>query len=265
MPSYEKSTPIELGAAGTWMHPQARMRDNWRREMRKNLLVTAAATAVIASTAFAMAQSPPGPDGQPKGTIHSQGAQPTGASGGAMKPAHPNANPAPSGSAQMQQQPGTPEQQKSGQAPMDREHVGQDQERKDQRRVGQEPSSAQGNEQGAVDQQGAQGANAKPNGSTTEYAAQGSGSSSASVKLSEEQRTKIQRIIVQNKSVARVDNPEFSVTLGTRVPKDVHITILPEEIVSIVPEYRGFDYILVGEEILIIDPVSLEIVDIIPA
>jgi Protein of unknown function (DUF1236) len=235
--------------------------------MRKNLLATAAATAVIASTSFAMAQTPPGPEGQPnKGAIHSQGAQPKGASGGANGPAHQNANPAPTGSAQMQQQPGTPEQQKSAQAPMDREHIGQGQERKDQRRVGQEPPAAQGNEQGAVDQHGAQqGANAKSNGSNTEHAAQGGGSAGASVKLSEEQRTRIQRIIVHNKNVARVDKPDFSVTLGARIPKDVHITVLPEEIVSIVPEYRSFDYILVGDEILIIDPVSLEIVDIIPA
>jgi hypothetical protein len=35
--------------------------------------------------------------------------------------------------------------------------------------------------------------------------------------------------------------------------------------VSIVPEYRGFDYILVGASILIVDPVTLEIVGVIPA
>jgi hypothetical protein len=35
--------------------------------------------------------------------------------------------------------------------------------------------------------------------------------------------------------------------------------------VSIVPEYRGFDYILVGDSILIVDPVTLEIVAVIPA
>jgi hypothetical protein len=35
--------------------------------------------------------------------------------------------------------------------------------------------------------------------------------------------------------------------------------------VSIVPEYRGFDYTLVGDSILIVDPVTLEIVAVIPA
>jgi hypothetical protein len=32
-----------------------------------------------------------------------------------------------------------------------------------------------------------------------------------------------------------------------------------------VPEYRGFDYVLVGDQLLIIDPHTLEIVYILPA
>jgi Protein of unknown function (DUF1236) len=43
------------------------------------------------------------------------------------------------------------------------------------------------------------------------------------------------------------------------------IVVLPEEIVRIVPEYRGYEYFLVGDEIVIIDPSTLEIVAIIPA
>jgi hypothetical protein len=57
----------------------------------------------------------------------------------------------------------------------------------------------------------------------------------------------------------------FDITAGARVPRDVHVAVLPEDIVSIVPEYRGFDYILVGDSILIVDPVTLEIVAVIPA
>jgi hypothetical protein len=34
--------------------------------------------------------------------------------------------------------------------------------------------------------------------------------------------------------------------------------------VSIVPEYRGFKYIIVGDDLLILDPVTLEIVAVIP-
>jgi Protein of unknown function (DUF1236) len=45
----------------------------------------------------------------------------------------------------------------------------------------------------------------------------------------------------------------------------VHFVVLPEEIVRIVPQYRGFDYFLVEDEIVIVDPRTLEIVAIIPA
>jgi hypothetical protein len=41
--------------------------------------------------------------------------------------------------------------------------------------------------------------------------------------------------------------------------------VLPPEIVEIVPEYQGFDYVMVGDEILIVDPGSLQIIAVIPA
>jgi len=87
----------------------------------------------------------------------------------------------------------------------------------------------------------------------------------ASVQLSEEQRTKIKDVIVRDRNVARVNSPSFSVSVGARVPRDVHVTVLPPEVVRIVPEYRGFDYVLVGDQLLIIDPDTMEIVAILPA
>jgi hypothetical protein len=41
--------------------------------------------------------------------------------------------------------------------------------------------------------------------------------------------------------------------------------VLPAEVVTIVPEYRGFNYVVVGDQLLIIDPNTLEIVAILPA
>jgi hypothetical protein len=38
---------------------------------------------------------------------------------------------------------------------------------------------------------------------------------------------------------------------------------LPPDVVQIVPQYEGFDYVVVGEQILIIDPNSMEIVAVI--
>jgi hypothetical protein len=87
----------------------------------------------------------------------------------------------------------------------------------------------------------------------------------ASVQLSEDQRVKIKDVIVRDRNVARINSASFSVSVGARVPRDVHVTVLPPEVVRIVPEYRGYEYVLVGDQLLIIDPDTMEIVAILPA
>jgi hypothetical protein len=49
------------------------------------------------------------------------------------------------------------------------------------------------------------------------------------------------------------------------VPESVHFYPLPVEVIAIYPEWRGYDYILVGSEILVIDPRTHEIVAILEA
>ncbi len=56
-----------------------------------------------------------------------------------------------------------------------------------------------------------------------------------------------------------------SVRVGTRVPDSVRFYPLPQEVFVIYPAWRGYDYILVGNEILVIDPRTHEIVAIIEA
>jgi hypothetical protein len=101
--------------------------------------------------------------------------------------------------------------------------------------------------------------NERTGATTTEH-----GGGGKSVQLSSEQRTRIHEVIGRNSS-ARVDHVDFSLSVGTRVPRTVHVVVLPEDIVRIVPEYRGFKYIIVRDEIVILDPDTLEIVAIIPA
>jgi hypothetical protein len=91
------------------------------------------------------------------------------------------------------------------------------------------------------------------------------GSRGGSVQISEDQRSQIKTIIGRSNGPRLGNNVNFDVRVGTRVPRDVHFVTLPEEIVRIVPQYRGFDYVLVGDEIVIIDPQTLEIVAVIPA
>jgi hypothetical protein len=84
-----------------------------------------------------------------------------------------------------------------------------------------------------------------------------------SAKLTTEQRTKISSVIREQK-VEQV-NLNVSVTVGTRIPASVHVHSLPQQVIVIYPEWRGYDYVLVGEQIVIINPRTHEIVAIIEA
>ena len=53
-----------------------------------------------------------------------------------------------------------------------------------------------------------------------------------------------------------------SVRVGTRIPNSVRFYPLPREVFVIYPEWRGYDYIMVGNEILVIDPRTHQIVAI---
>jgi Protein of unknown function (DUF1236) len=87
------------------------------------------------------------------------------------------------------------------------------------------------------------------------------GQAGAGAKLSTEQRTKITTVI-RNEHVAPVTNVNFSISVGTRIPREVSYHVLPTEVVTVYPEWRGYNYVLVRDQILVIDPQTFEIVAI---
>ena len=62
-----------------------------------------------------------------------------------------------------------------------------------------------------------------------------------------------------------VSNVNFAVRVGTVVPRSFHLFVVPTEIVDIVPQFRGFKFFVFEEELVIIDPVTFEIVAVLPA
>jgi hypothetical protein len=94
--------------------------------------------------------------------------------------------------------------------------------------------------------------------STTEKTT--TGQAGANAKLSTEQRTKISTVI-RSQHVESVNNVNFSISVGARVPREgVRFYPLPAEVVTIYPEWRGYQFILVRNEIIVIDPNTYEIV-----
>ena len=98
----------------------------------------------------------------------------------------------------------------------------------------------------------------------TESRSQTTGQAGAGSKLSTEQRTRITTVI-RDQHVAPVTNVNFSVSIGTRVPREIGFHPLPTEIVTIYPEWRGYEFFLVRDEIIVVDPRTLEIVAVLEA
>jgi hypothetical protein len=91
----------------------------------------------------------------------------------------------------------------------------------------------------------------------------GQGAAAGSAKLSTEQRTKITTIIKRQKVAPAHLN--VSVHVGARVPQSVHYYPLPTEVVEIYPEWRGYMFILVGDEIVVVNPRTHLIVAVLEA
>jgi hypothetical protein len=266
--------------------------------MKRMLLATTAAVALIAGMSLAAAQGTkegaPGAAGATQGQTQKQGATEKGTHTGQ---AQPGAKGAGEKNERMGQKPGEKNEhtgqkteeknERMGQKPGEKnERTGQKTEEKNERmgqkpgeknertgqqpgekneRTGQQPgekNERMGQKPGEKNERMGQQPgekNERTGATTTEH-----GGGAKSVQLSSEQRTRIHEVIGRNSS-ARVDHVDFSLSVGTRVPRTVHVVVLPEDIVRIVPEYRGFKYIIVRDEIVILDPETLEIVAIIPA
>ncbi len=241
--------------------------------MRKLLLTTVAAAAVVGVAGLAAAQTMQAPNGggaaKPQSTEH----QAPGAMSGALKRNINGAGAAKSAQApaqgaepdqrmgQDEQKQATPLRGAQDEKPGAQEQRGAQEEKRGTERQ----RGAQEEKPGTQEQRGAQEENSKSGAKANEQnASKTTGSRGAPVQLSQTQRTKIQAIIGHS-SAARVTNVNFNVEVGVAIPRTVHVEVVPEDIVAVVPQFEGFDYTIVGDKILIIDPDTLEIVDIIAA
>ncbi|RXG88456.1 DUF1236 domain-containing protein [Bradyrhizobium zhanjiangense] len=99
----------------------------------------------------------------------------------------------------------------------------------------------------------------------TERSQTTTGQAGAAAKLSTEQRTQITSVIREEK-VAPVTNVNFNISVGTRIPREgITLHALPSKVVTIYPEWRTYKFVLIRNEIVIIDPDTYEIVAILNA
>jgi hypothetical protein len=68
-----------------------------------------------------------------------------------------------------------------------------------------------------------------------------------------EQRTQIRTTVLQGSNAPRATNVNFSINVGTVVPKNVRIVGVPRVILDVHPNWRGYSYFVVNDQIIIVD------------
>lgn len=130
--------------------------------------------------------------------------------------------------------------------------------------VGGQPDAKKGSAQ-APD---ARGGKTSAEGKTSEKDTQRAGSDDKDrPQLNDQQRTRISSSIRGHKDVRRIDRSRvnFTINVGVAIPRSFTLYPLPAPILAVVPAYRGYLYIVVGDELLIVHPRTYEIVAVIPA
>jgi hypothetical protein len=258
--------------------------------MNNRFMISVAALALIAGTGFANAQGTgTSREGSSAGSTVQQSAPssgPSAAGSSAGQMSHestesksPDATKSPSGMKATQSETKSPSGMKSTQSEQKSPSATKNDRAEDMQKsksMSSDNDSAKGGAkdmkaEGSEDRNGSMKAegredrngNMKAETKGTETRSQTTtGQAGAGAKLSTEQRTKITTVI-RDQHIAPVNNVNFSISVGTRVPREVSFHALPTEIVTVYPEWRGYEYILVRDQILVINPRTLEIVDII--
>ena len=81
--------------------------------------------------------------------------------------------------------------------------------------------------------------------------------------LSSEQRTQVQSSFRSHKSDATVKDIDVRINVGVVVPRTVVLYAVPADVVVIVPSYRSYKYFIVDDQVVIVDPVTYAIIDVI--
>ena len=98
-----------------------------------------------------------------------------------------------------------------------------------------------------------------------EAVGRGRGESNRFASISREQRTRIHGILVRDTAIHRYHRADvdFPVQVGSRIPNTIEFYDAPAQVVQIDPVFQGYKIVVLDDVILVIDPSTREIVDVI--
>jgi hypothetical protein len=90
------------------------------------------------------------------------------------------------------------------------------------------------------------------------------GNARVNVQLNDQQRTRIRETVIDARGAPRIDHVDFNVAVGTVVPRTgVRIVPVPANLVRIEPAWRGLNYFVYEQELVLIDPATMTIVAVV--
>jgi hypothetical protein len=144
-------------------------------------------------------------------------------------------------------------QAERGQDKLKSQTQGQTQRDQDKARPGQ----AEGQNQNQ------QGQNQRDQNRVQQGGREGERGSNVSVSFTTEQRTKIRETVFKERNAPRLGKVDFTIKEGTIIPRTVRIVEIPDVIVEIHPEWRGYRYFIVNNELVIVEPDTFRIVAVV--
>jgi Protein of unknown function (DUF1236) len=90
------------------------------------------------------------------------------------------------------------------------------------------------------------------------------GNARANVQLNDAQRTRIRQTVIDARGAPRIDHVDFNVAVGTVVPRTgVRFIPVTPALAQIEPAWRGYDYFIYEQELVLIDPATMTIVAVV--
>ena len=79
-----------------------------------------------------------------------------------------------------------------------------------------------------------------------------------------ERQTRDVSAVISRERITPITNVNFSISVGTVVPRAVSLHTVSAAIVDIVPQYRGYSYFVTRDQIVIVEPSTYKIVTVVP-
>ncbi len=90
-----------------------------------------------------------------------------------------------------------------------------------------------------------------------------SGGATERVQINEQQRTQVRTVFSKHREAAVRRDVDVNVRIGVAVPRSLQLVTIPQDVVVVVPQYRNYRYFVVGDRVVIVDPDTFVIVDVI--